>query len=221
MRKAPVYLLIDTSGSMFGESIIAVENGIKTCIEALRTDAESLEKAHVCIITFSSKAEVLIPLTYIQDFPAIPKLKASGETYMGEAVNILNQRIESDIASNTSESKGDYKAHVFLLTDGYPTDIKVLKDVIQKINKKKIKYFIAATTDEKTRDSLKETLNCDEVIYLPSCDTNTLKKFFIWVSQSVSASISRPQNDDNHGDTPIGELPPLPNFNDSDDSLLL
>ncbi len=221
MRKAPIYLLIDTSGSMYGESIIAVENGIKTCIEALRTNAESMEKAHVCIITFSSKADVLVPLTYIQDFPAIPKLEASGETYMGAAIDTLNQRIESDIASNTSESKGDYKAHVFLFTDGYPTDKDALNNVIKKINRKKIKYFIAATTDEKTSDSLKEILKCDEVIYLPSCDTKTLQKFFIWVSQSVSASISRPQSDDNHGDSPIGELPPLPNFNDSDDSLLL
>lgn len=226
MRRAPIYLLIDTSGSMYGEPIIAVENGLKTCIEALRTDPESMEKAYVSIITFNEKAQNIVPLTYIQDMGPLPKLKAEGPTAMGDAIKMLNEQIEKDLIKNTAETKGDYKAFVLLLTDGYPTDSNVLREEIAKINRKKIKYFIGAITPmlneeqdvEKLQETLKQVTNSDEVIYLPSSDANTFKKFFQWVSQSASQSMSKGV-DDNHGDGSLGELPKLPFDNDDEEIL--
>lgn len=232
MRRAPIYLLIDTSGSMYGEPIIAVQNGLKTCIEALRTDPESMEKAYVSIITFNNDAQNTIPLTYIQDLGTLPELKAEGGTSMGAAIELLNEQIEKDLVKNTAESKGDYKAFVLLLTDGHPTDNDKLTKEIAKINRKKIKYFIGAITPttlnkdqdvEKIQEALKKITNSDEVIYLPSSDANTFKRFFEWVSQSASKSISK-GDDDNHGDGPVddgplGELPPLPFGNDDSEIL--
>lgn len=223
MRRAPIYLLIDTSGSMYGEPIIAVQNGLKTCIEALRTDPESMEKAHVSVITFNDNAQNIVPLTFIQELGTIPELKAEGGTAMGAAVKLLNEQIEKDLVKNTAESKGDYKAFVLLLTDGYATDKKVLEEAIKKLNRHKIKHFIGATTNEEATASLKENTGCDVVIYLPSSDANTFKKFFEWVSQSASKSISK-GDDDNHGDGPVddgplGELPPLPFGNDDEEIL--
>ena len=45
MRRLPVYLVIDTSGSMYGESIESVKNGIDLLVSSLRQDPHALETA--------------------------------------------------------------------------------------------------------------------------------------------------------------------------------
>ena len=46
MRKLPVYILADVSGSMSGTSIQAVKTNIPTLIDSLRQDPKALEVAH-------------------------------------------------------------------------------------------------------------------------------------------------------------------------------
>ena len=47
MRRLPVYLLLDTSGSMMGEPIEAVKNGVEILVSSLRQDPYALETAHL------------------------------------------------------------------------------------------------------------------------------------------------------------------------------
>ena len=56
MRRLPVYLLLDTSGSMHGEPIEAVKNGVQTLLTTLKQDPYALETAYVSVITFDSTA---------------------------------------------------------------------------------------------------------------------------------------------------------------------
>ena len=51
MRRLPVYILIDTSTSMRGEPIIAVELGLKALMESLNRDPYALETVCLSIIT--------------------------------------------------------------------------------------------------------------------------------------------------------------------------
>ncbi len=68
MRKLPVYLLLDTSGSMFGEPIEAVKNGVQVLVSTLRSDPYALETAYLSIITFNSSAQQITPLTELANF---------------------------------------------------------------------------------------------------------------------------------------------------------
>ena len=45
MRKLPIYLLLDTSGSMHGEPIEAVKNGVDMLVSTLLSDPYALETA--------------------------------------------------------------------------------------------------------------------------------------------------------------------------------
>ena len=54
-RRLPVYLLLDTSGSMRGEPIEAVNRGLKVLVSSLRQDPNALETAFLSIITFDDK----------------------------------------------------------------------------------------------------------------------------------------------------------------------
>ena len=106
MRRLPVYLLIDTSGSMSGEPIEAVKNGLQTMQSALRKDPHALEQAFISLITFDTKANQVMPLTEVARFQA-PPLSAGGGTSLGAALSLLAQCAEKEVAKGTAEQKGD------------------------------------------------------------------------------------------------------------------
>ena len=74
MRRLPVYLVIDTSGSMRGESIHSVNVGIQAMLSALRQDPYALESVHISIITYDNEAREFIPLTPLEDFSFLTSL---------------------------------------------------------------------------------------------------------------------------------------------------
>jgi uncharacterized protein YegL len=82
MRRLPVYLLLDTSGSMSGEPIEAVKNGVQVLVSTLRQDPYALETACISVITFESNAQQLVPLTDLSSFQQ-PSLSAGGGTSLG------------------------------------------------------------------------------------------------------------------------------------------
>ena len=63
MRRLPVYLLLDTSGSMRGEPIAAVNVGLGALVASLRQDPSALESVHVSVMTFDAEVKVVVPLT--------------------------------------------------------------------------------------------------------------------------------------------------------------
>jgi len=63
IRRLPVYLLLDCSGSMSGEPIEAVRQGIDHLLSELRGDPNALETVWLSVITFSSVARQAVPLT--------------------------------------------------------------------------------------------------------------------------------------------------------------
>ena len=88
IRRLPVYLLIDCSGSMLGERIEAVKQGIKSLVTELKGDPQALETAYLSVITFASTARQETALTELMLFKE-PELKASGATMFGRALDIL------------------------------------------------------------------------------------------------------------------------------------
>ena len=79
MRRLPVYVLIDTSGSMYGEPIEAVKNGLSIMLSTLNSDPYALETAYLSIITFNDTPNQILPLTEISSVK-IPDVYASGCT---------------------------------------------------------------------------------------------------------------------------------------------
>lgn len=205
MRKLPVYLLLDTSGSMFGEPIEAVTNGVQVLVSTLRSDPYALETAWLSVITFDSTAQQVVPLTELSQFQQ-PILKASGCTAMGEALTLLAQRADVEVTKTTAEQKGDWKPLVFIMTDGEPTDN--LQRGIDEFNRRKWGIVVACAAGQDANvDTLKKITEC--VVQLDTADSATIKSFFKWVSASISTSSARV--DAGQGEaTGLGELPPPP-----------
>ena len=120
-RRLPVYLLLDCSGSMMGEPIEAVRQGIKALLSELRGNPQALETAYLSVITFDSSARQVTPLTELMSFTE-PQINASGATAMGGALRVLMECADKEVRKGSEEQKGDYRPLVFILTDGCPTD---------------------------------------------------------------------------------------------------
>lgn len=184
MRKLPVYLLLDTSGSMLGEPIEAVRNGMQTLVSALRQDPHALESAYLSVITFAETATQVVPLTELAQFQ-IPMLAASGTTSMGAALVLLAERVQAEVAKTTADQKGDWKPIVFMMTDGASTDDMAAG--IAAIKAAKIGTLIACAAGP-AADTTELQRITDSVVRLDTTDSNTIRAFFKWVSASIATT---------------------------------
>lgn len=205
MRRLPVYLLLDTSGSMFGEPIEAVKNGVQMLLSTLRGDPYALETAFLSIITFDSKAEQIVPLTELAAFQQ-PTINASGCTALGEALSLLSQRVDDEVTKTTPEIKGDWRPLVFIMTDGRPTDD--INRGIQEFNKRKFGMVVACAAGQDADVNILKKIT-ENVVQLDTADSATIKAFFKWVSASISTS-SKSVEDTGTDSMTIKELPPPP-----------
>ncbi len=205
MRRLPVYLLLDCSGSMYGEPIEAVKNGVQVLVSTLRQDPYALETAYLSIITFDSSAQQVSPLTELAAFQQ-PNIQASGCTALGEALALLSKKADQEVTKTTAEQKGDWKPLVFIMTDGEPTDD--LNKGLAEFKKRKWGMVVAcAAGSGANTDTLKKITEC--VVSLDTADSATIKAFFKWVSASVSSGSMKVEETGAEATT-LSELPPPP-----------
>ncbi len=205
MRRLPVYLLLDCSGSMYGEPIEAVKNGVQVLISTLRQDPYALETAYLSIITFDSDAKQVTPLTELSAFQQ-PAIQASGCTALGEALSLLSKMADQEVRKTTPEKKGDWKPLVFIMTDGEPTDD--FNKGLAEFKKRKWGMVVACAAGAGANtDTLKKITEC--VVSLDTADSATIKAFFKWVSASVSSGSMKVEETGAEATT-LSELPPPP-----------
>ncbi len=205
MRRLPVYLLLDTSGSMIGEPIEALRTGVQNLISTLRKDPYALETAYISVITFSDKAEQIVPLTELSQFQS-PQLNAGGITEMGAALSLLASCIDKEVTKTTADTKGDWKPVIFLMTDGQPTDnVNTGMDALRKV---KYGTFVACAAGPGAETTALQKMT-ESVVRLDTADSSTIQAFFKWVSASISTSSQKIESG-NKEVAGLDDLPPPP-----------
>ena len=118
MRRLPVYILIDTSGSMRGEPIESVKVGLADMVATLRQDPYALETVSISIITYDREVKQVLPLTELENLQ-LPEIVVpeAGPTHTGAALKMLCEKADVEITKGTSEQKGDWRPLLFLMTD--------------------------------------------------------------------------------------------------------
>ncbi|QDU93856.1 vWA domain-containing protein [Lignipirellula cremea] len=201
LRRLPVYLLLDCSGSMFGEPIEAVRQGLSLLRSDLQSDPQALETVWLSVITFDSEAKQVVPLTAIDMFQE-PTLQASGTTSLGAAIKLLLDAIDREVRKTSAEQKGDFKPLVFLMTDGVATDN--WEAPADDLKRKRPGNIIACAAGSGADETALKRIT-EIVVKLSDTSPGTLQAFFRWVSASVSttsASVSA------QGGAPVNIPPP-------------
>ena len=139
MRRLPVYILLDTSGSMRGEPIHSVNVGLQSMLSALHQDPYALESVHLSIITFDLDAKVYLPLTPLDQVQlADIDVPSAGATFMGAALELLAEQVSQHLQKSTDDVKGDWRPLLFVMTDGAPSDVYAYQQAIPVIKQLKL-----------------------------------------------------------------------------------
>jgi uncharacterized protein YegL len=183
-RRLPVYLLLDCSGSMAGEPIMAMQMGVRSLVNDLVNDPYALETVWLSVITFSSHVDQLVPLTDVSDFH-LAELEATGTTALGEALELLMDCIKVEVRHTTPEHKGDWRPMAFLFTDGEPTDS--WQKAAERFHREGPATLIVCGAGPEVKDDTLQRLS-DTVVRLTDTQPGTLGRFMKWVTASVTAA---------------------------------
>ena len=135
-RALHVFYVLDTSRSMEGRWIAALNEAMGETTEVLKKKAEKNADAllKIAVLEFNSGCEWIQPLgpEDLEDF-IWSDLSAGGLTDMGEALKELDSKLSRD--QFLSSSTGAYLPIIIFMTDGFATDN--YKKALQQIRRNK------------------------------------------------------------------------------------
>jgi uncharacterized protein YegL len=117
--RCPCVLLLDTSSSMQGSSIDALNQGLRTFKNELMKDPLASRRVEVAVVTFDSEVKVIQDFVVADQFQP-PTLTAQGLTYMGHGIHKALDIIQARKVQYRTNGITYYRPWVFLLTDGAP-----------------------------------------------------------------------------------------------------
>lgn len=210
--RCPVVLLLDTSGSMQGQPIQELNEGLRSFSSAVKTDRLASLRVEVAIITFGGKVQAVDvrsgqgkPIDFDAQNAFItvdafqpPTLRSSGGTPMGgaveQALTLLRERKEI----YKQNSLDYFRPWMFLITDGKPTDEwqRAAQQVKDEESRKGVLFFGVGVKGADL-DTLARFSEQRSPLKLQGL---AFEELFQWLSKSLSAvAHSKP-----------GEMVPLP-----------
>ena len=180
--RCPVILLLDTSYSMSGAKIDALNDGLLTFREEIRQDSLAMKRVEVLQVTFG-------PVRILGDFVTAdaydpPQLQPEGMTPMGEAIESALEQLRRRKDSYRQAGVSYYRPWVFLITDGASTDdlSRAAASIAEGERKKELNFFAVgvegANMAELGRLSVRDPLKLKGLAF---------RELFLWLSSSLSA----------------------------------
>jgi uncharacterized protein YegL len=202
-RTMVLFFVIDTSGSMDGSKIGAVNTAIEEVIPAIKdvSDENADAQIKIAALEFSNGARWITLNGPVEaDQFRWNYLNAEGVTDLGAACKTLNEKLSTK--AFMKEATGSFAPAIFLLSDGEPTDDWARELAALKQNnwfKAAVKVAIAIG-DDADKNVLKEFTGNIEAV-LETHNAATLKKMIKFVSVRASQVASKSFNvNDTAGD---------------------
>jgi len=117
--RCPCILLLDTSGSMKGAPLDALNAGLQTYKNDLSQDTLASRRVEIAVVTFNSEIKVVQDFVTADQFDP-PTLTAQGLTHMGGAIGKALDMIQARKAQYRANGIAYYRPWVFMITDGAP-----------------------------------------------------------------------------------------------------
>lgn len=194
-RMLPVFLLLDASGSMYGDKINTLNNAVKSMLYAFSKEASTIAEIYVAVIVFGDcEAKVLLPLQDAVDaYKGFKDVEANGMTPMGDALTKTKNIIDD---TEVVPSRA-YRPTVVLVSDGMPNDnwVEPLESFVGSGRSSKCQRMAMGIGEATVRgtdafDVLAKFTGDVEFVFMAE-DAEKINKFFQFVTMST---ISRVQS---------------------------
>jgi uncharacterized protein YegL len=191
--RCPCVLLLDTSGSMQGRPIDALNEGLWVFKLEVCKDPLAARRVEVAVVTFDDAVNVQQPFVGIEEFEP-PVLEAKGLTRMAggitQALDLLQRRKLQYRANGITY----YRPWVFMITDGEPQGEpdEIVGQAARRIREeeasKRVAFFAVGV--EGANLARLRTIAAREPLRLKGLN---FRELFVWLSSSMQAvAQSRP-----------------------------
>ncbi len=185
--RCPCVLLLDTSGSMKGEPIEALNKGLETFKEHLLKDSLASRRVELAVVTFDNEIRVAQDFVTVDRFE-VPVLTAQGQTYMGGAIQKALDMVQARKTQYRANGVAYYRPWVFMITDGEPQGEpdQVVQQATQRLKAdeaaKRVAFF-AVGVEGANMTRLSEIVVRTPVKLLGL----NFVEMFVWLSKSMEA----------------------------------
>src|SRR5262245_31317121 len=144
--RCPCVLLLDTSKSMTGERIAALNQGLSAFKDELMKDPLARQRVEIAVVAFGGAVQVVQTFVTADSFQP-PQLQANGQTPMGTAILKALDMIEARKLEYQRNAVAYYRPWVFLITDGAPRGepLETTREAVKRIKRdeaaKKVAFF--------------------------------------------------------------------------------
>ena len=193
-------LLLDTSSSMRGKKIDALNEGLEMFNAELLLDDLASKRVEVAIVTFGGEVKIE------QDFASpglfqMPTLKTSGTTPMGKGIVTALELVEQRKMAYKEFGIAYYRPWIFMISDGEPTDKwKEAAKKLQKAEEEKAVAFFAIGVDQANMQALSKISN-RQAVKLRGLNFGEM---FQWLSNSLTSVSQSKIDDEIRLDSPSG-----------------
>ncbi|MEB3218334.1 MAG: VWA domain-containing protein [Nostocales cyanobacterium 94392] len=201
--RCPCVLLLDTSGSMQGAPIDALNQGLLSFKDELTKNSLASRRVEVSIVTFDSNINVVQDFVTADQFTP-PILTAQGLTTMGAGIHKSLDLIQERKAQYRSNGVAYYRPWIFMITDGEPQGEpdELIEQASQRLqsdeSNKRVAFFsVGVENANMTRLSqltVRTPLKLNGLNFV---------EMFVWLSASMSA-VSHSKVDEQVALPPIG-----------------
>lgn len=201
--RCPCVLLLDTSGSMQGAPISALNKGLRSFKDDLINDSLASRRVEVSVITFDYNVKIVQGFVTADQFQ-LPMLKAQGPTHTGAAIHKALDTIQSRKAQYRANGVAYYRPWIFMITDGETQGEaeNTLEKAAQRIKEeeanKRVAFFTVGV--ENANMTRLSQISVRTPIKLKGLNFTEL---FLWLSASMSA-VSHSRLDEQVALPPIG-----------------
>lgn len=201
--RCPCVLLLDTSGSMQGNAIEALNQGLLSLKDELLKNSIASRRVEIAIVSFDSHINVVQDFVIADQFNP-PILTAQGLTSMGAGIHKALDMVQERKSLYRANGIAYYRPWVFMITDGEPQgemDHLVEQAAIRLQDdeaNKRVAFFSVGVENA-------NMMRLNQIAVRTPLKLKGLNfiEMFVWLSASMSA-VSHSQIDEQIALPPIG-----------------